>query len=74
MVTKTKVISRSQRDLQRAVVYEPRDLKSYLSMKHFSFGEGLIHLGEESGFWRCVVWFDPLEPAWPAQGQSSHPN
>lgn len=36
VVTKTKVISRSQRDLQRAVVYEP-SLKSYLSMKHFSF-------------------------------------
>lgn len=45
MVTQTKVISREQRDLQRAVVYEPRDLKSYLSMKHFSFGEGLIHVG-----------------------------
>ena len=45
MVTKTKVISRSQRDLKRAVVLEPRELKSYLSMKHFSFGEGLIHLG-----------------------------
>ena len=45
MVTKTKVISRSQRDLQRAVVYEPRELKSYLSMKHFSFGEGLMHMG-----------------------------
>lgn len=67
MVTQTKVISKAQRNLQRAVTYEPRDLKSYLSMKHFSFGE-------ESGSQRCVVWSDLLEPAWSALGQSSLPN
>lgn len=44
MVNQIKGISRAQKDLQRAVVYEPRELKSYLFMKHFSFGEGPIHL------------------------------
>ena len=39
------VILRAQRDLQRTVAYELRDLKSYLYMKHFSFGEGIILLG-----------------------------
>lgn len=39
------VILRAQRDLQRTVAYERRDLKSYLYMKCFSFGEGIIHLG-----------------------------
>lgn len=42
------VILRAQRDLQRTVAYELRDLESYLYMKHFSFGEGIILLGKNS--------------------------
>lgn len=41
MVTQTKVTSKAQRYLQRAVACEPGNLKNYLSMKLVSFGWNL---------------------------------